>query len=78
MDQWLFSPAQIPLRRWGYVLWDWPRHEDWGVFESAWEGIDVEKYERQEMSRRLQEGGGMRIRAQGMVQRGMLETCHYL
>lgn len=70
----VYSPTQIPLRQWAYVLWDRARLDEWEVFEKPWEGIDVAEYERQEESRRLLEAGGMQIRAQNMVRDGMLEA----
>lgn len=68
-EHFVYSPAQIPLRQWAYVLWDRARLDEWEVFEKPWEGIDVAGYERQEQSRRLQESGGMQIRAQNYMVR---------
>ena len=73
-EHFVYSPAQIPLRQWAYVLWDRARLDEWKVFEKPWEGIDVAEYERQEESRRLLESGGMQIRAQNMVRDGRMEA----
>lgn len=53
-------------------MWDGARLDEWEVFDQPWEGINVEEYERQKMSRRLQRAGGMQIRAQEMVRDGRL------
>jgi len=65
-DYFVFSPSQIPLRQWAYVMWDRARLDEWKGFDQPWEGIDVRLYEQQEASRRLQESGGMHMRARDL------------
>ena len=77
-SQFIFSPSQIPLRQWAYVMWDRARLDEWKVFDTPWEGINADEYERQQTSLRLQEAGGMLIRAQAMVRDGRLEgSLHF-
>lgn len=47
-DQFVFSPSQIALRQWAYVMWDGGRLDEWRTFEEPWEWIDVQEYEMQE------------------------------
>lgn len=75
--QFIFSPSQIPLRQWAYVMWDRDRLDEWRAFDEPWEGIDLYEYRLRERSRRMQEASEIRLRAQNMVRSGKLRPSWY-
>lgn len=70
----IFSPSQMPLRQWAYVMWDRARLDEWKVFDTPWEGVNAREYERKEASRRREEARRMRMRALGMIRDGRLQA----
>ncbi|PGH08842.1 hypothetical protein AJ79_05846 [Helicocarpus griseus UAMH5409] len=57
----VYSPSNIQLREWSYVMWDRRRLDEWCVFEQAWNGyVDIDEFEQVESVRRLEEQGMLR------------------